>query len=127
MFSHWEDDCSPDTIYTPAFVDFTSGDVHCTAVFLECFSLTLNVSPDPSGTAFADDGPDCEADGYADGDQVPIEASNADNWVFDHWSGDGDCAGSTDNPPTDNPLLNHDLIRRHLHGKLQQRVLHAHH
>ncbi len=70
------------------------GDKSVTAVFTQiAVTLTMEVSPSGAGTT----SPPVGTHTYDYGDVVPIEATPATGWQFDHW--EGDVSGSS-NPDT---------------------------
>ena len=91
QFDHWEGDVTGSTNPDTVTMD---GDKSVTAVFTKIpVTLTMEVSPTWAGAT----APAAGTHSYEYGDVVPVEATSATGWQFDHW--EGDVSGSS-NPDT---------------------------
>ena len=86
-FDHWEDDLTGSVNPTTVTMD---ADKTVTAVFVKLWTLTMAVSPGAGGTT----DPPVGAHIYDHGTVVPITATLAAGYRFDHWDGDVAVPGS---------------------------------
>lgn len=93
IFDHWAGDLNGNTNPDTIIVDSTKT---VTAVFLELFTLDVDVLPMGQGTVTLDP----SGGVYADGTSVEITAEGIPGWAFSYWSGDVPTGSENDNPLT---------------------------
>jgi len=93
VFDHWSGDGDLEGTANPVTITMDS-DKTVTAHFDPVYDLTVDVDPVEAGeVTLSEEGP------YKEDTEVTLTATPADDYVFDHWSGDGDLEG-TANPVT---------------------------